>query len=94
MYTYVDKQIGSLGTGNPWMVMDNDPLNQQISELSKMADNTGKYNPPLLRLTSTTPKSISQMTSSHKSSYNQKRTPKTNAHRQTITKPHAAKNEG
>jgi hypothetical protein len=40
-----------------------------------MADNTGKYNPSLLRLTSTTPNSISQTKISHKSSLKQKRTP-------------------
>ena len=44
-----------------------------------MADNTGKYNPSLLRLTSTTPNSISHTKISHKSSLNQKRTSKTNA---------------
>ena len=61
-----------------WL-MGNDPLNQQICEVSKKADNIGKYNPPLIRLTSTTLKLISQTTSSHKSSCNQKRTSKTNA---------------
>ena len=45
----------------------------------KLADNTCKYNPRLLRLTSTTPNSISQTEISHKISGSQNRTPKTNA---------------
>jgi hypothetical protein len=78
IHTLINRLDHSVQKIHGWL-MGNHPLNQQISELSKMADNTKKYNPLLLRLTSTTSNSISQTTSSHKSSCNQKRTPKTNA---------------
>jgi hypothetical protein len=69
IHTLINRLDHSVQEIHGWM-MGNDPLNQLISELSKMANNTGKYNPSLLRLTSTTANSISQTTSSQKISSN------------------------